>query len=185
MIHESSPGGVSSDYIKEKCRNYSYSYFFPDTELGSFEKGARCENLESMTFENEQFDIFITQGVFEHVNRPSLAFREISRVLKPGGMHIFTVPLCHELEKTRPRIVIKEPVKEVISSQNMSDTKSLLEREDNIGKNATVLFLYTNNYVLVNFFPSFYEINYREEIRPYILDIFAWDSSFPPVRLFK
>lgn len=108
MIHESSPGGVSSDHIKKKCRNYSYSYFFPDTEPGSFEKGARCENLESMTFEDEQFDIFITQDVFEHVNHPDLAFREIARVLKPEGMHIFTVPLYHELEKTRPRIAIKD-----------------------------------------------------------------------------
>jgi len=107
-IHESSPGGVSSDYIRKKCKNYSSSYFFPDTLPGSYYNGARCENLEKMTFENDIFDIFITQDVFEHVNHPDVAFREIARVLKPGGFHIFTVPLYRNLKVTRPRIVEKD-----------------------------------------------------------------------------
>ncbi len=58
-----------------------------------------------MTFENDLFDIFVTQDVFEHVIHPDMAFREIARVLKPGGIHIFTVPLYRELQVTRPRIV--------------------------------------------------------------------------------
>lgn len=106
--HESSPGGVSSDYIRKKCKNYSSSYFFPDILPGSYYNGARCENLEKMTFENDIFDIFITQDVFEHVNHPDVAFREIARVLKPGGFHIFTVPLYRNLQVTRPRIVEKD-----------------------------------------------------------------------------
>lgn len=102
------PGGVSSDYIRKKCKNYSSSYFFPDTLPGSYYNGARCENLEKMTFENDTFDIFITQDVFEHVNHPDVAFREIARVMKPGGFHIFTVPLYRELQVTRPRIIEKD-----------------------------------------------------------------------------
>jgi SAM-dependent methyltransferase len=105
-VHESSPGGVSSDHIRKKCKNYSSSYYFPDTDPGSFKNGARCENLEKMTFKDATFDIFVTQDVLEHVNHPSLAFREIARVLKPGGMHVFTVPLYYELKQTRPRITI-------------------------------------------------------------------------------
>jgi SAM-dependent methyltransferase len=108
MIHESSPSGVSSEHIGKKCKNYSYSYFFPDTEPGSSKNGARCENLEKMTFEDARFDLVITQDVFEHVNYPDWAFREIARVLKPGGMHIFTIPLYRELKQTRPRIAIQE-----------------------------------------------------------------------------
>jgi len=107
-IHESSPGGVSSIIIGRKCRQYSFSHFFPDIHPGSDKDGARCENLEKMTFENDLFDIFITQDVFEHVNNPDMAFREIARVLKPGGFHIFTVPLYRQLQVTRPRVVDKE-----------------------------------------------------------------------------
>ena len=58
-----------------------------------------------MTFENESFDLFITQDVFEHVMTPNKAFKEIERVLKPGGAHVFTVlgiihsqKLCKEQE---------------------------------------------------------------------------------------
>ena len=46
-----------------------------------------------MTFGDGSFDLVITQDVFEHVLNPALAFREIARILKPGGAHIFTVPL--------------------------------------------------------------------------------------------
>jgi SAM-dependent methyltransferase len=104
-IHESSPGGVSSTYIGNKCKNYSYSHFFPGIQPGSFKDGARCENLEKMTFNNDLFDVFVTQDVFEHVDHPEIAFSEIARVLKPGGIHIFTIPLYRELQVTRPRIV--------------------------------------------------------------------------------
>lgn len=45
-----------------------------------------------MTLPSESFDVFITQDVFEHVFHPDLAMREIMRVLRPGGIHIFTAP---------------------------------------------------------------------------------------------
>jgi SAM-dependent methyltransferase len=46
-----------------------------------------------MTFDDARFDLVITQDVFEHVMDPAKAFAEIARILKPGGAHIFTVPL--------------------------------------------------------------------------------------------
>lgn len=102
-IHESSPCGPSSDYIKNNCDNYTESQFFKNVNYGEYLYGVRCENLECMTFDSESFDIFITQDVFEHVLNPSLAFREIARVLKPGGMHIFTMPWYTNLTKTIQR----------------------------------------------------------------------------------
>jgi len=103
-IHESSPGGVNSDYIRSNCQNYSFSYFFPEVDPGSCKNGARCESLEGMTYEDNSFDIIITQDVLEHVVHPDKVFKEIARVLKPGGLHIFTVPFYRDLNKTRPRI---------------------------------------------------------------------------------
>ena len=91
-IHESSPGGASSDKIRRECKEYVASQFFPDIPRGQFNGSQRSEDLEALTFEDESFDIVITQDVFEHVLRPAKAFAEIARTLKPGGAHVYTVP---------------------------------------------------------------------------------------------
>jgi SAM-dependent methyltransferase len=39
------------------------------------------------------------RGVVEHIFAPAKAFSEIARILKPGGAHIFSVPL---VSKERP-----------------------------------------------------------------------------------
>ncbi|PEC50266.1 SAM-dependent methyltransferase [Bacillus cereus] len=102
-IHESSPGGITTQLLIKNCKNYTYSQYFKNHPLGQYFQGIRCENLEDMTFPNESFDLFITQDVFEHVMEPSKAFKEIERVLKPGGAHVFTVPWYHILTKTLQR----------------------------------------------------------------------------------
>lgn len=91
-IHESSPGGAASAKISNECACYVPTFFFHDARLGSESNGFRCENLEAQTFADESFDAVISQDVLEHVLNPDRAFREIARTLKPGGMHIFTVP---------------------------------------------------------------------------------------------
>ncbi len=53
----------------------------------------RCEDLEALTFEDESFDIVVTQDVFEHVLRAEQGFSEIARILRPSGAHVFTVPI--------------------------------------------------------------------------------------------
>ena len=94
QIHESSPDGASSDFIKRVANGYSSSQFFQDIALGDTKQGIRCENVEKLTFADKSFDIVITQDVLEHVISPEAAFKEIARVLKPGGAHFFTVPWC-------------------------------------------------------------------------------------------
>ena len=70
---------------------------------GTSRKGARCENLEQLTFSDESFDIFISQDVLEHVFSPERALAEIMRVLKTGGIHIFTTPKHKDLLQSRQR----------------------------------------------------------------------------------
>lgn len=91
-IHESSPGGASSDRIRAQCPGYKATQFYPDVPPGASKDGFRCENLERMTFQDASFDLVITQDVFEHVLAPEDALREIARTLKPGGAHLFTMP---------------------------------------------------------------------------------------------
>jgi SAM-dependent methyltransferase len=107
-IHESSPCGPASEYIKRNSPQYTQSFFFPNIALGTHYNGNRCENLESMTFPDNSFDLFITQDVMEHVNNPEKAFREISRVLKPNGIYLFTVPIYQNLDRSSPRILVEE-----------------------------------------------------------------------------
>lgn len=91
-IHESSPGSASSFYISQDCKDYSSSQYYVDLPSGEYRDGFRCENIEKLTFEDNTFDVFITQEVMEHVFNPNIAIAEINRVLKPGGFHIFSTP---------------------------------------------------------------------------------------------
>jgi SAM-dependent methyltransferase len=100
LIHESSP---CIPFFAKQCAGYTCSYYLEDVALGSEKRGQRCENLEQLTFSDATFDVFLTQDVLEHVLRPDVAVREIARVLRPGGVHIFTAPKHKHLLKSYPR----------------------------------------------------------------------------------
>jgi SAM-dependent methyltransferase len=103
-IHESSPiNRGASAKLRLLCSNYIESQYFPECKSGSIINGIRCENLESLSFEDESVDIHITQDVLEHIYNPFKVFKEIARTLKPGGAHIFTVPLVQGYLKSKIR----------------------------------------------------------------------------------
>jgi SAM-dependent methyltransferase len=103
-IHESSPG---NKFISQWANRYSSSQYYEGVQEGALHNGHRCENLEHLTYPDETFDIFITQDVLEHVFHPDKAIQEIMRVLKPGGVHIFTTPKHKNLVKSYARAVIE------------------------------------------------------------------------------
>lgn len=103
VIHESSPSNRGASLkLQTECKSYSSSQFYPDIDYGDVhpEDNVQCQDLEDLTFEDATFDLFVTQDVMEHVFDPEKAFSEIARVLKPGGAHIFTVPIINKSEKT-------------------------------------------------------------------------------------
>jgi SAM-dependent methyltransferase len=100
-VHESS---VSNDFLSKYCAQYSTSQYFADVAPGATNgDGEMCQNLEGMSFADNTFDLFITQDVFEHVFDPASAAREVMRVLKPGGAHVFTAPKHRDLVRTHAR----------------------------------------------------------------------------------
>ncbi len=104
IIHETSPGNRGASVrLAQECKSYIPSQFFPDQQLGLDYNGMRCENLESLTFSDESIDLHISQDVMEHIFHPTKAFQEIARTLKPGGAHIFTVPLVNKMKASRLR----------------------------------------------------------------------------------
>ena len=89
-MHESSP---SNRIVAGGCKYYSFSYYMPELERGALlSGGGTCEDIENLTLPDKSVDIFITQDVLEHVFSPERAIKEILRVFKPGGWHIFTTP---------------------------------------------------------------------------------------------
>lgn len=53
--------------------------------------------VEKMNYEDESFDIVLASDVLEHLTDDKMAVREVSRVLKRGGLFIATVPAHHWL----------------------------------------------------------------------------------------
>ena len=85
------------------------SQFIPDIPLGSeIDNGVTNQNLESLTFKDESFDIVITSDVMEHVRLDELAHKEISRVLKKNGVYIFTVPHTRGVYENLIRVAIHD-----------------------------------------------------------------------------
>jgi SAM-dependent methyltransferase len=86
-------------------RNQSFisSEFFPNVPAGEKKNGVICEDLERLSFADEAFDLVLTEDVLEHVRHPESAFKEIFRVLKPNGYHVFTIPFYFD-RKTTARV---------------------------------------------------------------------------------
>jgi SAM-dependent methyltransferase len=90
--------------------NLVCSEYWNDVSPGETRGKVRCEDVQNLTFPDASFDMVITQDVFEHVANPEAGFKEIHRVLKPGGYHIFTVPFNRRSTQSvaRARIEGKE-----------------------------------------------------------------------------
>ena len=87
-------------------------------QSGQMIDGTRHEDLMNLSFDNNSFDLVITSDVIEHIPIPYRAQEEIWRVLKPGGIHVFTVPFhqTEYLDDVRARLdgnkveFLKEPI---------------------------------------------------------------------------
>ena len=97
-------------YLLMELPGYLNSYYWPDVALGEVHEGIRCEDLRSLTFADESMDLVVSSDIFEHVRGPMQGFAELFRVLRPGGCHIFTVPLLWPLPSiTKSRVDYSGP----------------------------------------------------------------------------
>jgi SAM-dependent methyltransferase len=102
-IHESSPEGAFTNKLRTQAPGYSSSQFLPGIPRGEMVGDIRNEDLRALTFSGSSLDLLVTQDVLEHVPNPDSAFLEIARVLRPGGIHIFTVPVYAKPTRERAR----------------------------------------------------------------------------------
>ena len=72
-------------------------------EYGSENPHVPSENLLALSYADNEFDMLITSETLEHVPDVDRALREVARVLKPGGVHVFTVPIITARKQTKQR----------------------------------------------------------------------------------
>lgn len=84
-------------YLKKHYPNLVGSEYFGTTVpygKNDSKTGLRNESITKLSFRDESFDFVLSFDVFEHVPEYTKALSECSRVLKPGGFLLFTVPFA-------------------------------------------------------------------------------------------
>jgi len=76
------------------ARSQGYEFFGTDRDAPASERPEFFRPISGTTiqFEDNSFDVVISNQVFEHVQDPPAALREIARVLKPGGTFLALFP---------------------------------------------------------------------------------------------
>lgn len=92
-VYELSSRGRLYQFLDSQCNTLTGSEYFAETTPGNYKNGVQCQDVQSLTFESERFDLCTSTEVFEHVPDDAKGFCEIYRVLKPNGIFIFTLPL--------------------------------------------------------------------------------------------
>jgi SAM-dependent methyltransferase len=90
--------------ILSNARTYTRSFYDPGITPGTLrEDGAVCEDITALSLADAAVDLIVSSDVLEHVPSLDKAFSETSRVLRPGGIHLFTVP---PRSKTKKRAAV-------------------------------------------------------------------------------
>lgn len=77
------------------------------SEFGSQRPEVPSEDLARLSYAAASFDLVITSETLEHISDLSAGLAEIHRVLKPGGAHVFTVPVVWDRPQSRRRAILQ------------------------------------------------------------------------------
>lgn len=92
-IYILSAAGPLFEHLQRTCRHLTYSVYSDAVAPGAYAGGVLSQDVQRLTFADDSFDLCIHSEVFEHVPDDLTGFRETHRVLRPGGVTIFTVPV--------------------------------------------------------------------------------------------
>lgn len=108
--YEMSAQGPLVAFLRRRCAALTTSELLDGVASGESRDGVLCQNVERLTFADASFDLCTSSEVFEHVEDDAAGFRELHRVLRPGGRLIFTVPL-HDSAQTQERFALRDGVR--------------------------------------------------------------------------
>jgi SAM-dependent methyltransferase len=92
----------------ERHPRLHYSEFRQGVGPGVVVDGVRNEDVCDLTYADASFDLVLTADTLEHVPDFRRALREIRRVLRVGGRHVFTVPVRPSCRETVERVRLDE-----------------------------------------------------------------------------
>ncbi len=99
-ILESSARGPYPMMLDDKFDYYATEY----DPTGKETDTRKFADFQKMSYPDATFDIVIASDVFEHVRDDVAGYREVFRVLKPGGSFLLTVPYQHNQPQTIKRV---------------------------------------------------------------------------------
>ena len=82
-------------------------YLGPGTVGGNVVKGIRHEDAENLSFEENEFDLVVSNDVLEHVSDHRRCLEEVFRVLRPGGELFLTTPFSNERARNHRRAELR------------------------------------------------------------------------------
>ncbi|MDE2758079.1 MAG: class I SAM-dependent methyltransferase [Acidobacteriota bacterium] len=92
-VYELSSRGPLVGYLRRQAGKLTLSEYFDDVPPGQYKAGVQCQDVQQLTYGDGCFDVCTSTEVFEHVPHDLEGFRELHRVLSPGGLLLFTVPM--------------------------------------------------------------------------------------------
>ncbi len=95
---------VSETFSEHDIVGSEYLGFEYDS--GTIINGIRHEDIENLSFFDNEFDLIVSNDVFEHVPNPVKSFAECARVLKKGGIMLATIPFHIEKNNSVVRAMI-------------------------------------------------------------------------------
>ncbi len=93
-ILQFAPSLALEQWIIKNCPNAEY--LSTDLYMENVSFKADIQNLNML--ENESIDFWICSHVLEHVQDDKAALRELNRILKPGGVGLFLVPVSLDMD---------------------------------------------------------------------------------------
>lgn len=118
-IYNTESSGPLHQKLKTNKNYICSEYFGSKHKSGTMVKGILNQDLTNLSFKNNSVDIVLSSDVFEHIPKPYQAHREVYRVLKKHGCHIFTVPFCQNqltdetratIDRNSQIVYIKKPI---------------------------------------------------------------------------
>jgi SAM-dependent methyltransferase len=113
---ELSARGPWAALLSRRARSVALSEYFADLPSGAQRDGVRCEDVQRLSYADASFDLVTHTEVLEHVPDDAAALAQLHRVLRPGGLLLFTVPLHggKTLERARFRAGVIEHIEPAV-----------------------------------------------------------------------
>lgn len=92
-VYELSARGALYQWLQQQGATLTGSEYFPSVPSGEYRNGVLCQDVQALSFADNSFDLCTSTDVFEHVADDHKGFAQVARVLRPGGLFVFTVPL--------------------------------------------------------------------------------------------